>query len=190
MTRIGTPVIDRILDKCIENHVGCWEFAGATSQGYGAVNVAGRMVRAHRYTYEFFRAEIPEGLYVDHLCSNRLCCNPWHLEPVTPRVNSQRAHSSGHCHRGHALTPENTYHPPSGIGQGVCRICIRRRSAKNSLGYGLPGERTRCPSGHEYDEQNTHIYRRQDGSSERRCRACARERSRRSRARRAASHDE
>jgi hypothetical protein len=89
------------------------------------------IVLAHRWAYEFLRAEIPEGLHIDHLCRNRACVNPWHLEPVTNRVNGLRGESVAaqharktHCIRGHEFTTENTYPIKNGKGRG-CRECSR-----------------------------------------------------------------
>jgi hypothetical protein len=71
----------------------CWEWvAKRNNRGYGVIydNIAKTSVLAHRAAYEMLRADIPEGLQLDHLCRNRGCVNPWHLEPVTNRVNTLR----------------------------------------------------------------------------------------------------
>ncbi len=70
--------------------LGCWEWTGGKTWGYGQFTANGRNVKAHRWSYEFFRDEIPPGLVIDHLCRNPACVNPWHLEPVTTRVNNLR----------------------------------------------------------------------------------------------------
>jgi hypothetical protein len=91
---------------------------------------------AHRWAYQFLRAEIPEGLVLDHLCRNKLCVNPWHLEPVTQRVNIMRGDSfiarqviSAHCHRGHPFDGVNTYYRKDRPGR-QCRACAAMRDAK------------------------------------------------------------
>lgn len=73
----------------------CWPWLRAqTSNGYGQFNVQFRKcARAHRLAYELVIGPIPSGLVIDHTCGNRLCINPAHLEPVTPRENVRRGGS-------------------------------------------------------------------------------------------------
>lgn len=119
MPRRPRPAIDRLTAKLVERD-GCWVFTGALSQGYGVIGAGPRgsgNVLAHRLTYDFYVGAIPEGLDLDHLCRNRACCNPWHLDPVTRRVNvargllsaeerAKRRDNRTHCAAGHP-TAEN-----------------------------------------------------------------------------------
>jgi hypothetical protein len=70
---------------------GCWHWTGYLSSGYGFITVRGERHSAHRFSYVVHRGPIPEGLTLDHLCRVTRCVNPWHVEPVTPSVNSRRA---------------------------------------------------------------------------------------------------
>lgn len=70
---------------------GCWTKEGWNSgNGYGKISVNGTAQMAHRAMYEALVGPIPEGLVLDHLCRNRACCNPDHLEPVTIQINTHR----------------------------------------------------------------------------------------------------
>src|SRR6266576_3456485 len=86
----------------------CWPWQANRGRGYGNVWIAGRMYRAHRVAYELLIGPIPEGLTLDHLCRNRGCVNPAHLEPVTSRENTLRGEGISannarktHCKHGH-----------------------------------------------------------------------------------------
>lgn len=75
-------------------HTNCWLWQGELNRnGYGRVWISGRRLMTHRVVYELLVGEIPQGLLLDHVkerCSSRACCNPAHLEPVTPRENTLR----------------------------------------------------------------------------------------------------
>lgn len=106
----------------------CLVWDKVTSRGYGQFWYRGKMQRAHRYSYTHTVGEMPEGLQLDHLCRNRLCVNPQHLEVVTQKENLLRGESFSavnsrktHCKRGHEFTPENTVYLPLGRGCKTCR---------------------------------------------------------------------
>ena len=81
----------RIIARCVITRSGCWLVRGWNSgNGYGKVSVGGRSKMAHRVMYELLAGPIPEGLILDHLCRNRACCHPDHLEPVTVKINTHR----------------------------------------------------------------------------------------------------
>lgn len=112
-----------------EPNTGCWLCTAANNQrGYGRIRIAdGRMVTAHRYSYEISVGPIPDGLELDHLCRQTCCVNPDHLEPVTPFENGRRAGISCeiernfHCRKGHKRTSENTRFKSN--GNKVCIDC-------------------------------------------------------------------
>lgn len=71
---------------------GCWFWLGATnSDGYGRIRIEGKTKFAHRIYYEHHIGPIPDGLELDHLCRNRSCVRPEHLEPVTHKENIRRS---------------------------------------------------------------------------------------------------
>lgn len=109
---------------------GCWPWLGAlTSGGYGSVGVDSAVKTAHRVVYELLVGPVPEGLDLDHLCRNRWCVNPDHLEPVTRPENVRRGHAARratHCKNGHELTASNAYTYPRS-GHRACRVCRRSR---------------------------------------------------------------
>lgn len=130
---------ERLLAKvCINEATGCWEWTAARTRGYAVmrarINGARRMWYAHRVSYELFVGPIPEGLQIDHLCRNRRCINPEHLEPVTARENLLRGETltaseilRTHCPRGHAYNAENTYRYDN---KRFCRQCNRDHKRK------------------------------------------------------------
>jgi hypothetical protein len=88
---------DRIYPRLALNaETGCWEWQGARREGYGVVGDVQKVIYVHRFVYEHMVAEIPDGLVIDHLCANRACANPEHLEPVTRGINTRRGGQPHH----------------------------------------------------------------------------------------------
>jgi len=124
----------------------CWPWIGhRNSQGYGRFYRGEHdTVPAHRLAYELLVGPIADGLVIDHLCRNRACCNPAHMEPVTNGENVRRGIGvtaenarKTHCKHGHEFTPENTYIYPGGTKKGH-RECLR---CKRRLGQQLRARR-------------------------------------------------
>lgn len=120
----------------------CWNWMGAcdSKEKYGKLTGFlndGRKCRwlwAHRVSWWIYRGEIPDNLHIDHLCRNRRCVNPDHLEPVTTVENTRRGHSHvppgaryaarKYCKHGHKFTPSNTRIKLTKYGQiRGCRKC-------------------------------------------------------------------
>lgn len=123
-----------------EPNSGCWLWTGGGTGRYGVlwVRKAGdkkaREIKAHRAVFEYAKGIIPKPLELDHLCRNRYCVNPDHLEAVTHQVNVQRGEAGRYprkllseCFRGHPYSEENTYWNK---GKRHCRSChpIHRRN--------------------------------------------------------------
>lgn len=135
----------------------CWLWRGGTSgDGYGRFKYERRMVSAHRLAYELVVGTIPKGKELDHLCRNRACCNPVHLDPVTCRTNLLRGETAAaanvrktHCPAGHPYDAENTYLRADRPGTRDCKKCRnnaareyqrRRRARASGITYNAQDE--------------------------------------------------
>jgi hypothetical protein len=123
------PALERFLEK-IEITDGCWGWTGCQDRGYSVFWTGTRNIRAHRWLYERWKRSVPEGRYLDHLCRNRGCVNPDHLEIVTNQENilrgightAQNARKT-YCKRGHLLAGDNLYLTSEGWRR--CKRCKR-----------------------------------------------------------------
>lgn len=135
------PPLDRIAARLIVEDSGCWTLTGSTSStGYHSIGVNGTTHNAHRWLYEVVVGPVPEGLQLDHLCRNRACVNPDHLEPVSQSENLLRGDGfsgvnarKSVCVNGHDLVGHNVMIRKDGWRN--CREChnARRRKARTTL---------------------------------------------------------
>jgi hypothetical protein len=130
------PPIERFSEKIRLLDDGCIEWTAYRGEnGYGRFYVDGRGALAHRWSYEYWVGSIPAGLHLDHLCRNRACVNPDHLEPVSqsenvrrgigPLMASERHSAVTHCPEGHLYDEANTY--TGGRGR-TCLTCKRQKA--------------------------------------------------------------
>jgi hypothetical protein len=128
----------------VEKTSTCWNWTDWIRQdGYGRFFVDGKTKYAHRVAYELLKGPIPTGLTLDHLCRNRKCVNPDHLEAVTNKANILRGKApqaknarKTHCKKGHPLSGDNLYINPK--GERNCRTCQdenRKKFLRTNPGY-------------------------------------------------------
>jgi hypothetical protein len=135
MLRKTVAFEDKIMYEAL---TGCWLWTGSISSGGYGRHWSNGFKYAHRISWEMSKGLIPGGMTIDHLCRNRACVNPDHMEVVTAIVNTLRGSGptadnrrKTHCAHGHAYTEENTIYytnrrSKSGTLRRVCRNCTRR----------------------------------------------------------------
>ena len=128
----GSAVIERLMFRTALLANGCWEWRGAKNpKGYGNIRVDsyGPAKSTHRVAYTELVGPIPNGMEIDHLCRNRACINPQHLEAVDHATNVRRSERPAitHCKWGHEFNENNTR--SSSVGRH-CRPCVKEATRK------------------------------------------------------------
>jgi hypothetical protein len=170
----------------------CWVYAQKLHpSGYAHIRVdRQRAMSVHKLAYLELVGPVPEGLELDHLCRNKACWNPWHLEPVPHWLNVKRGLAGAGvrkraalvtaCPRGHVYQEENDRRNKH--GKRYCVVCRRERDRNRSRPTGAGhrnSQKTHCPQGHPYD------YISPTGA--RMCKTCRREQGKAFRARQKAT---
>ena len=179
------PLLERLTSRVRVEDSGCWVWTGSTRKGYGKISVDGKSEQAHRASYEAHVGAIPAGLTIDHLCRNKACINPAHLEPVTNQENLRRAQPfrvlKDHCVHGHPLSGENLMLQQKKRGiERVCRECnltaLRKWRAKTAdkraAAFKPKPKPEHCRKGHPFTE----VRHGPNGKEWRQCAECRRER--------------
>lgn len=149
----ASQLYERLIGHLLVDNNGCWLYKTPAKNGYGQFGIGrGKAYRAHRVSYEIHKGKIPEGHHIDHTCSVKNCCNPDHLEAVTPKENTRRAWERGeakiHCKE----------------------IRLKAGRKGNAAAVAKKLAMTHCKKGHPYDEANT-IWLKKGGRD---CRVCRR----------------
>lgn len=137
-TELQARILSRITREDRGYSTNCWISNRATQpNGYTKIGYMGVTWLTHRFAYVVFVGDIPADMQLDHLCRQRACCNPEHLDPVTCRENllrgdtiTAREASQTHCKRGHALSGDNLYVRPDRPNSRGCRTCRTESTAR------------------------------------------------------------
>jgi hypothetical protein len=152
---------------------GCWEMnASHDRDGYAQFHKSKNLYKAHRISYEWHKGKIPAGLTIDHLCENKGCVNPEHLEAVTREENGSRHNAKGYKKWWVALSDDDKAAFVENVSKKASQVAATKKLAA-----------THCRRGHEWKLETTYIT---PGSGHRRCEVCFAEVQKRANAKRMA----
>lgn len=149
---------ERFLQRINISDFGCWQMTGWHDQdGYAHFHKSKHQSKAHRISYEFHNGLIPAGLTIDHLCKNKWCVNPEHLEAVTAQENASRHNAEGYKQWWAALSDAEKTMFVERVSRKASQIAAAKKLAA-----------THCRRGHEWKTETTYVA--PNGS--RRCNVC------------------
>jgi hypothetical protein len=150
---------ERFLKRVYVTPTQCWQMKGwHDKDGYAHFHKSKHKSKAHRISYEWHKGKIPDGLTIDHLCKNKGCVNPDHLEAVTTEENASRHNAEGYKNWWKEL-------PSDKKQEFIDNVCV-----KGSLkAAAIKKAATHCRRGHEWKPETTYIV---PSNGHRRCNVC------------------
>jgi len=138
---------------------GCWNWTGVLDRdGYARFHKSKNQHRAHRVSYEFHNGAIPQGLTIDHLCKNKGCVNPEHLEAVTKEENASRHNAEGYKKWWSTLSNKDKVKFIEKSSKKASKVAAAKKLTA-----------THCRRGHEWKPETTYIV---PSTGHRRCNVC------------------
>jgi hypothetical protein len=150
---------ERFISRISVAASGCWEMDTFHDRnGYAQFHRSKNLYKAHRISYEWHKGKILAGLTVDHLCENKGCVNPEHLEAVTREENGRRHNAKGYKKWWVTLSDEDRATFVENVSKKASQVAAAKKL-----------KATHCRRGHEWKPDTTYIV---PASGHRRCNVC------------------
>jgi hypothetical protein len=150
---------ERFISRISVAASGCWDWNGTIDHyGYGSFHKSKNLNKAHRISYEWHKGKIPAELTIDHLCENKGCVNPEHLEAVTQKENGRRHNAKGYKKWWAALSNEDRVTFVENVSKKASQVAAVKKLTA-----------THCRRGHEWKPETTYII---PSNGHRRCNVC------------------
>lgn len=150
---------ERFIEQITIAASGCWNWNGSNDRdGYARFHKSKNLYKAHRISYEWHKGKIPAGLTIDHLCENKGCVNPEHLEAVTQEENGRRHNAKGYKKWWATLSNEDKDTFVENVSKKASQVAAVKKLAA-----------THCRRGHEWKPKTTYIV---PSTGHRRCNVC------------------